>query len=167
MGDFHNIHRPGSSCNVDTETEQETTTHELLDTIGLGCYTLDDCADNDASTSNDHAESSSEGISCRPNERQRDDTTNLVHRGNNTSPDTSVLSVVVTQEIAVGEKVVDQGSIVTVHSCAKKSDEASNVKLYSCRSERLRWLLEHCFVEGLISLDDLDFDFGMFLFPGD
>lgn len=71
--------------------------------------------------------------------------------------------MVVIQEILVGEKVVDQRSVVTVHGCAKKSDETGNVELECCSSEWLRGLFEHCFVESLIPLNDLDVDFGMFL----
>jgi hypothetical protein len=163
MGNFHDIHWPGSSCDVDAEAEQEATTHKLLDTVGLGCYTLDDGANNDASTSNNHAESSSESIGRRTNEGQRDNTTNLVHGSNDPSPDARILSVIVGQESIVGEKVVNQRTIVTVHCCAEEADETGNVKLEGCTSEGLRGLLEHCFVEGFISLNDLDLNFGMFL----
>jgi hypothetical protein len=163
VGNFHNIHGSGSRRNVDTETEQETTTHELLDTLTLGCYTLDDGTNDDAKTSNPHAESSSECIGGGTNEWQRDNTTNLVHGSHDTSPDTSILSVVVAQEILVGEEVIDQWTIVTVHRGAEKSDETSCVKLDGWSSEWLRRLLKHCLVEGLISFDNLDLDFGMFL----
>jgi hypothetical protein len=129
VGDFHNIHRSGSGRNVDTESEQETTTHELLDTFTLGCNTLNDSTNDDAKTSNPHAESSSKGIGRRANEWQRNDTTNLVHRSNDTSPDTSILSVVVIQEVLVGEKIVDQRSIVTVHRRTEKSNETGSVEL--------------------------------------
>lgn len=71
--------------------------------------------------------------------------------------------MVVAEEILVLEEVVDQGSIVTVHCRAEETNEASNVKLHRPPSEWPGRLLDHCLVEGLVSLDDLDLDLLVFL----
>lgn len=65
---LNNIHRSGSSRNVDTETEQETTAHKLPDAFTLGGYTLNDGTNDNAKTSNPHAESSPKCIGRGTNE---------------------------------------------------------------------------------------------------
>ena len=71
--------------------------------------------------------------------------------------------MVVGDEVLVLEEIVDQGSIVAVHCRAEETNEASNIKLHRPRSERPGRLLDHCLVEDLISLDDLDYD--LLVFP--
>jgi hypothetical protein len=161
--DLHHIHGARGRRHVDPETQEETTAHELFGAIRLGGHPLDDGAHDDAEAPDPHAEPAAVGIGGGTDERQRHDAADLVHGGDDARPDAGILSVVVGQEGGVGQEVVDQRPIVAVHGGAEEADEARGVQLEGGPRERLRRLLEHGLVEGLVALDDPHLDFAVFL----
>jgi hypothetical protein len=82
--DLDNVGRTSSGGDRDTETEEETASHELVNAGGLDAGDLDDDADNDDKGANSHTSPTTPGIDTGADTRDSNDRANLVHGGNNT-----------------------------------------------------------------------------------
>jgi hypothetical protein len=99
MRSLNNVDGARAGDERHTEAEEEASTHELRNAGVADCSSGDDGAHDDQEGSNDHTTFTAPSIHTRPDEGKRDDTTNLVHRRDNTSPGTVVRAVEVLQEI--------------------------------------------------------------------
>lgn len=84
VGHLDDVGWAGRSDNADTETEEETTTHELADAVGADASSLNDNTDDDNKTCDEHAAASSPGINGGADERNGNNTADLIHRGDDT-----------------------------------------------------------------------------------
>lgn len=159
VGSFDDPDRTSGSSNADTEAEEETTTHHLaFRSIGDG-GALDDGTDNDEETANYHADSSTPLIDSGANEGEGTDTPDLVHGGDETSPDPLVLAVEVLKEVLlVGKETTEKHSVEAVHGLAKETDEEDSEEEQGARMGQRDSFLKQSLVESFAALDFLDFD---------
>lgn len=141
-----------------TETEQETPTHELMNTgVGDGS-TGDDGAHDDQKGANEHTHPSSPGVDCRSHEGKSADTTNLVHGRDQTSPDTVVLSMKEGQEVClVRSETTEQRTIKPVHRLTEASEEQAAKESESGWVPEAGRFFDHSLVVGLATSNGLDF----------
>ena len=93
--ELDDVHGSSGGSNGDTETEEESASHELSDGIGSA---LDNGADDNNGGTRTHSQATTETINNGADEGKSDNTTDLVHGGDNTSPDTIILDVVLLLE---------------------------------------------------------------------
>jgi hypothetical protein len=82
--DFDDVDRAGGGGDSNTETKEETASHELVDASGVVAGELDDDTDDDDRGTNCHAGTSAPGIDGGTNKGDSYDGTNLVHGGDDT-----------------------------------------------------------------------------------
>ena len=152
MVGLNDIHGTGRGSNGHTETEEEASTHELAGGVG-GC--LDGSSNNDSGGTNEHAPAATEAVDARTDERESDNTTDLVHGRDDTSPDTVVLDTVPLLEGGVLEQIVDQRAVISVHGTAEEADEREGVEPHLSLGPSIGRLLEHGLSELLATLDHL------------
>lgn len=94
-----------SSNNADSETEEETSTHELTHSVAtnVGACALDNYTDNNDYCCDGHASSTSPGVEGRANERESHNRADLVHGGDDTSPCSIILDIKKSLEVVVGQ----------------------------------------------------------------
>ncbi len=143
MSSLDNPDRTGSGGDRDTKPEQKSTAHHLA-FRGVGrSGTLNDGADNNTNTASDHADSSTEGVNSRTNERKGTDTANLIHGGDQTSPNSLVLAMKMRKEVLlIGQQTTKQHGVETVHCLAKEADEEREEEQHSPRLGQRNWLLQ-------------------------
>jgi hypothetical protein len=155
---LNNVHGTSRGSNGDTESQKETTTHELPDgPVGDG-GSLDDGTDDDDECAHEHTRLASPGVDGRPNEGNGNDGTDLVHGRHDTGPDTGVLDVEEFLEVGIEEEGVEERPIVTVHGRAEETDQAGEVERDRSAGERLGRLFDHGLVESLIAANNLGVD---------
>lgn len=156
MGCLDNVERSGSGHDGDSESEKETATHELADRVRIWFRSrLDNNTGTPDSAANHHSITTAPSVAGRADERESDDTTDLVHGGNNTSPSSGRADLVVLLELIVGEESVEHGAIETVASGAEEADECNYVERHSSARESLGWFLELGLRNSLGARDDL------------
>lgn len=114
---LNNVQRSSSGEDWHTETKQQATSHELTNSVVTGfrgCLDDNTCAGN--GTTDHHSVPAAPGIASRADERKCGDTTDLVHRGDDTGPGTSGFDLVILLESVVRKKRVEHRSIKTVAS---------------------------------------------------
>ena len=90
----------------------------------MGSETLNDRADDDEGASKDHTDSPTPLINRWTDKWECTDTTDLVHRCDETSPYAFVLSVEVSQEVLlIGEQTAEQHRVEAIHGLAEESDK--------------------------------------------
>lgn len=141
--DLDDVTWTGGTENTDTETEEETTAHELSNGV---IASWDTCDLNDNTEDNDgggpeHGSTSSPCVDGWTDERNGDDRTDLVHGGHDTSPCTGVGDSEEGLEVLVGEKSTEERTIVTVGGRTAKSNSADRVELKRCLGECSWWVL--------------------------
>lgn len=149
----------GSGSDIHAKPEKEAAAHHLAFRSIRQCRSLDDGASDDDCASNDHSDSAAESVNGWANERESASTTDLVHGGDKTSPDTLVLAVEVRQKIfLVGQQTAEQHGVEAVHSLAEKPNAKGKEEQHDSRMGQRNGLLEHGLIEGFAALDFLDFD---------
>lgn len=147
--DFDDVDGAGGGGDRNTETKEETASHELVDTGGDVAGELDNDTDDDDRGTDCHAGSSAPGIDGGTNKGDSYDGTNLVHGGDDTGFDTSSAHVKELLELRVGEESSKEGAIETVGGRAAEGDGTGDQKDGGGKSGRR--LLEHGLLEGLIT----------------
>jgi hypothetical protein len=117
---------------------------------------LDDGTNKDEGGTNSHADSSAEGINCRSDEWDGNNTANLVHGGDNTSPDTHIGDIEEVLELGDFQKRVKHRAIESIGSGAEESNETREVQDESCTTEISRRLLDQSCGINFIATDRLD-----------
>lgn len=118
--DFNAVGRSRGGEDGDTETEDETTSNELVAVVGRGNDGSSDA--NDPST-NEHTGTSSPAISNGTSEPGTGDTTNGVDREDETGGRTEVTRVELVLVVGHGVDGSHQGTIVTVGARAQEGNE--------------------------------------------
>lgn len=157
MRRLDDVQRSSGSEDRHTETEQQTTAHELANSAATrfcGGLNNNTCATN--STTDHHSVPASPGIASGADEGKSGDTTNLVHGGDNTGPGTGAANIVVLLESVVREKRVEHRSIETVASGAHEADEGTDVEHNRMPGEESDGFLELGLCECFGTRDDLD-----------
>lgn len=155
---LNDIHGPSRSSNGHTETEEETTTHELTRSVRRR---LNSRSNNDKGGTDQHAHAATEAVDAGADKGEGDDATDLVHGGDDAGPEAVVLDLVSLPEPGVLEQVVDEGAVVSVHGAAEEADEGEGVEEHLAVGPEAGGLLEHGFVEGLATLDDFVLNLGL------
>lgn len=83
---------------------------------------LNDCTNDDTQSTNEHATTTAKAINSRPNEWDSDDRSDLIHRRDQTSPDTTIRAMEEVLEDWVEEELIQKTSIVAVGCRAEESD---------------------------------------------
>lgn len=159
MVNLNHVHGTSSSSDRDTESKQESTAHELA---LLVANTLDNGTDNDESGTSQHANSTTKAINGRTDKWKRGDTTNLVHGGDDTSPDTVVFDMVLCLEPGVLQQIVDEGTIVTVHGTTEEGNKGEEVDEELGLGVSIGWLLDHGLGKGLVAMDNGSSKFALY-----
>lgn len=153
---------PDRSCSSRdryAESNEETTTHHLADGCVGGCKALNNGTDNDEHAANEHANATSPTIDSWTDKGESGDTTDLMHRADDTSPDTLVLSVEMLQEVLlVVQETTQEHTIVAVHGLAEEADQEDGKQLQAAGRVPGNWLPEQSLIVGSATLDLLDFD---------
>jgi hypothetical protein len=149
---FNDIHGTGRGSDRHTKAEEETSAHELSGGVGAG---LDGSSNNDGGSTNEHAPATAKAINARTNEGESDNTTDLIHGSDDTSPDTVVLDTIPFLEGGVLEQIVDKRAVISVHGTAEESNEREGIEPELSPSPSIGRLLEHGLGELLAALDHL------------
>ena len=156
MARFHDINGSGSGGDGDTKTKQETAALELANAAGVDCGAGNNSTHDDEEASNEHADSPAPSIYAGADERKGADTTNLVHGGDNTSPNTVVGAMEEAEELLVGGQTVEQRTIKAIHSLAEEAKKTAE-KEEECPRVRETWLLcDESLIVGSTTFDDFD-----------
>jgi hypothetical protein len=159
VGSLNDPDGTGGGGDGDTETCEEAATHELALRSIAHSGALDDSSSNDEHAADEHADAATPLIDGRTDEWKGTDSTNLVHGGDKTGPDTLVFAVEVLKEILlVGHETTKQHGVETVHRLAEEADEQDEEKEEGTRVGQLDRLLQQGLVEGFTALDLPDFD---------
>lgn len=98
-----------------TLTENESATHKLSDACIFEGGSRDDCTHQDDHGADEHTPATTPSINSGTDEGKSDDTTDLVHGRNDTSPDSSVGAMEDSFKLRIDEQTIEQTSIVAVH----------------------------------------------------
>lgn len=156
------LDNPDGACccsDADTEANQETATHELaLGGVGRG-ETLDNGADDNADRADQHTPTAAPCVDGRTGEWKGADTTDLMHRRDETSPDTLVLAVEVSKEVLlIVEQTTEQHAVVAVHGLAEEANHESAEEHQLTGRSPGDGFLEQGLIVGLATLDLDDVD---------
>lgn len=153
---------PDRSCSSRdryAESNEETAAHHLADGCVGGCEALNDGTDNDEHAANEHANATSPTVDSGADKGESRNTTDLMHRTDDTSPDTFVLSVEMLQEVLlVVQETTQEHTIVAVHGLAEEADQEDGKQLQAAGRVPGNWLPEESLIVGSATLDFLDFD---------
>ena len=155
---LNDVGRTNRGDHVDSETHEETSTHELLSAPGGGNSSLDDNTDNNDTTGDHHTNFSSPGIKSRANEWDRGDGTDLGHGADNTGTDTDVGDAEECLEAIVTEQVTEHARVETVGGGAEEANHADQVELDGNGVEWNWRLLDHGLGVVVVSMDKLGLD---------
>lgn len=156
---LNNVHGACRRRNGDTETKQESASHELA--LGVG-HTLDNGTNDDEDGTQEHAHATAESVNGRADKGKRDDTTNLVHGRDNAGPDAIVAALdVLLLEPGVLQQVVDERTIIAVHGTAEKCNDGEGVDEQLSRGPGPWRLLHHGLLKGRVSGHDLGLEFSL------
>lgn len=153
--DLNNVHGTSRGGKRHAKPEEESAAHKLARRVGCA---LDDSAHNNDEGTTAHANASAEAIKHGANKGECDNATDLVHGGDNTSPDTIRLDVVLFLEPGVLQQVVDERAVVAVHGGAEEADDGEDVDQDLAAGPSLGRLLKHRLVECFIALDNFGLD---------
>lgn len=148
---LNHVHGTSCSSERDTESKQESSAHELA---LLVANALDNGADNDENGARQHTNSTTEAINGGADKRKGGNTTDLVHGGDDTSPDAVVFDMVLCLEPGVLQEIVDERTIVTVHGTAEEGNKGEEVDEELSLGVSIGRLLDHGLGKGLIASDD-------------
>jgi hypothetical protein len=107
-------------------TEDESTAHKLTDTCILEGRSRDDGTQQDDDRADEHTPTTAPCINSGTDEGECNNTTDLVHGRDNTSPDTGIGAMEKGFELGVDEQAVEQTSVVTVHGPEKCISNGQN-----------------------------------------
>lgn len=159
VSSLNNEHGSSGSQDGDTESEQETTTHELANGIVLWlCGRLNNDTQNGDGAADAHADFASPGIRARSDEWQGNDASDLIHGCDNAGPSTSRFDMVVLLERFVGEERVEHAAVESIASRAEEADEGAEEEYNGVGIEVVNRLLDLSLCERLRACDHLDFN---------
>lgn len=140
------------------ETEEKATTFQLRHVACNACSSVDNCADDDNRSADEHANLASPGIDGRSYKWQRDDSSNLIHGGVDSLPFTIDGAMEEFEEGLVCGETAEQGAIEAVHGLTEASEKHASNQSNRSRMPEPWWLSEQCLVKGFTALDHAQFD---------
>ena len=143
---------------VDTETHEETTSHELTSLSSVDDSSLNDNTNADDQSTDEHTDSATEGVDSWTDEWDRGDGTDLGHGSDNASTNTDRANRHEVLEVSVVEQVTEEGGIETVGGGAAESDDGEGIQHEGCRCEWLWWFLQHCLSIVVVTNNKLGLD---------
>lgn len=121
----------------------------LANGVGRGSSRLDYYSDATKHASNNHTDLATPSIARRADKREYDNTSYLIHGGDNTSPCTSTSDAVVVLEVLVGKKRAEHGAVESVAGGAKEAHKPANVYEHRRAGEELDRLFQLGLCDGL------------------
>lgn len=123
MRGFNDVDWTRSGDDADPEAQEETASHELMDAGIVDGRPCDHGAADDQDGSNEHTGAASEGVDGRADEWESGDTTDLVERRNNASPNAIIGTVEEFEKLFVGGQTTKEGAIESVHGLTEKAEQ--------------------------------------------